>query len=276
MRFPRHEYWNSLPFPAPGDLPYQRLNPCLLYPLHWQEDSLPLVQPGKWFNYASLNHLAVHTKLTQHFESTILQYWYFSQQTWSQLVLPPAQALYKPACKLNKQSDNIQPWCAPFPVWNQSIVPCPVLTVASWPAYRFLRRQVRFSGIPISLRIFHSLLWPQRLWHSQWSRSRCCSAILWLFYDPTDVGNLISGSSIFSKSSLNIWKFSVYILLKPGLENFEHFLASMWNECNCAVVWLFFALPFFGIGMKTDLFQSCGHCWVFPICCHTECSSLTA
>ena len=61
--------------------------------------------------------------------------------------------------KLNKQGDSIQPWHAPFPIWNQSVVPCPVLTVASWPAYRFLRRQVRWSGIPISLRIFHSLLW---------------------------------------------------------------------------------------------------------------------
>ena len=47
----------------------------------------------------------------------------------------------------------------PFPVWNQSAVPCSVLTVASWPAYRFLRRQVRRSGIPISWRLFHSLLW---------------------------------------------------------------------------------------------------------------------
>ena len=49
--------------------------------------------------------------------------------------------------------------CTPFPIWKQSVVPCPVLTVASWPAYRFLKRQVRWSGIPISLRIFHSLLW---------------------------------------------------------------------------------------------------------------------
>jgi len=63
------------------------------------------------------------------------------------------------AYKLNKQDDNIQPWRNPFPILNQSIVPCPVLTVASWPAYKFLKRQVRWSGIPISLRIFHSLLW---------------------------------------------------------------------------------------------------------------------
>ena len=56
--------------------------------------------------------------------------------------------------KLNKQGDNIQPWHTPFLIWNQSVVPCPVLTVASWPAYRFFRRQVRRSGIPISWRIF--------------------------------------------------------------------------------------------------------------------------
>ena len=54
--------------------------------------------------------------------------------------------------------------------------------------------------------------------------------------DPTDVGNLISGSSAFSKSSLDIWKFMVYVMLKPGLENFEHYFASMWDECNCAIV----------------------------------------
>ena len=81
-----------------------------------------------------------------------------------------------------------------------------------------------------------------------------------LFNDLTDVGNLISGSSAFSKSSLNIWKVIVHILLKPGLENFEHYFISMWDEYSCAVVW-----AFFGIGMKTDLFQSYGHCWVFQI-----------
>ena len=86
------------------------------------------------------------------------------------------------AYKLNKQGDNIQPWHTPFPIWNQSVVPCPVLTVASWPAYRFLKRQVRWYGIPISLRTFQSLLWStQSLWHSQQSRSRCFSGTLLLF-----------------------------------------------------------------------------------------------
>ena len=56
------------------------------------------------------------------------------------------------------------------------------------------------------------------------------------FYDPADVGNLISGSSAFSKASLNTWKITVHILLKPGLQNFEHYFASMGDECNCVVV----------------------------------------
>ena len=86
-----------------------------------------------------------------------------------------------------------------------------------------------------------------------------------------DVGNLVSGSSAFSKSSLNIWDFLAHLLLKLGLENFQHFFASRWDECNCKVVW-----AFSGIGMKTDLFQSCGHCWVFQICWHIKWSTFTA
>ena len=62
----------------------------------------------------------------------------------------PAFLMMYSAYKLDKQGDNIQSWCTPFPIWNQSVGPCPVLTVASWPAYRFLRRQVRWSGITIS------------------------------------------------------------------------------------------------------------------------------
>ena len=56
------------------------------------------------------------------------------------------------------------------------------------------------------------------------------------FYDPADIGNLISGSSAFSKTSLNIREFTVHVLLKPGLENFEHYFTSELDECNCAVV----------------------------------------
>ena len=60
--------------------------------------------------------------------------------------------------------------------------------------------------------------------------------LFWFFDDPTDVGNLISGSSASSKSSLNIWKFTVHVLMKPGLEDFEHYFASVRNEYNCVVV----------------------------------------
>ena len=79
----------------------------------------------------------------------------------------------------------------------------------------------------------------------------CC-----FFNDPADVGNLISGSSAFSKTSLNIWKFTVHILLKPGLENIEHYFTSVWDECNCAVVW-----AFFGIAFLWDWNEN----WPFPV-----------
>ena len=64
------------------------------------------------------------------------------------------------------------------------------------------------------------------------------------FDDLADVGSFISGSSAYSKTSLNIWNFMVHVLLKPGLENFEHYFASMWDECNCVVVWTFFGIDF--------------------------------
>ena len=80
----------------------------------------------------------------------------------------PAFLMMYSAYKLNKQSDNTQPWRTPFLIRNQSVVACPILTAASWPAYRFLRRQVRWPGIPISWRIFHNLLWStQWLWCTQ-------------------------------------------------------------------------------------------------------------
>ena len=181
------------------------------------------------------------------------------------------------AQKLNKQANNIQPWCTPFPILNQSIVPCSVLL--------FIDLHTAFSGGRYSVSILYPHLFknfPQFVViHTVKGfiivnepqvgafLKFCC-----FFYDPTNAGNLISGSSAFFKSSLNIWKFTVHVLLKPSLENFEHNLAGMWNECNCAKHSL--ALPIFEIGMKTDLFQSCGHCWVFQICWHIEYSTLRA
>ena len=76
------------------------------------------------------------------------------------------------------------------------------------------------------------------------------------FDDPADVGNLVSGSSAFSKSSLNIWNFSFHVLLKSSLDNFEHYFTSVWDECNCEVVW-----AFFGIAFLWDWNEN----WPFPV-----------
>ena len=76
------------------------------------------------------------------------------------------------------------------------------------------------------------------------------------FYDSVFVGNLISGSSAFSKSSLNIWKFLIHVLLKPSLKDFEHNLTGMWNKCNCMVIW-----TFFGLASLWDWDEN----WPFPV-----------
>ena len=76
------------------------------------------------------------------------------------------------------------------------------------------------------------------------------------FHDPLDVGNLISGSSAFSKTSLNVYKLTAHVLLKLGLENFEHYFTSLWDEWNCGVVW-----AFFGIAFLWDWNEN----WPFPV-----------
>ena len=96
------------------------------------------------------------------------------------------------------------------------------------------------------------------------------------FYDPKDVGNLISGSSAFSKSNLNIWKFSVHILLKPSLENFEHYFASVWDEYNCAVVWTFFGIAFHWDWNENWPFLVLWPLLSFPNLLHIKCSTFTA
>ena len=148
--------------------------------------------------------------------------------------------------------------CTPFLIWDQSVVPCPVLTVASWPAYRFLRRQIRWSCIPMSWRIFQFVVIHTVECFDVVNKAEVdvFLELSCFFSDPKDVTNLISGSSAFSKSSLNIWKFMVQALLKPGLENFEHYFTSMWDECNCAVVW-----TLLGISFLWDWNEN----WPFPV-----------
>ena len=135
------------------------------------------------------------------------------------------------AYKSNKQGDNIQPWCTPFPIWNQSVVPCSVLTVASWPAYRFLKLQVRWSGIPISFRIFHILLWSTQ---SNFGIVNKAERVVFLelfcfFNDPVDVGTLISGSSAFSEIA---WESGVKSLIQFSVDGWGYvpFLLSTWGQ----------------------------------------------
>ena len=126
------------------------------------------------------------------------------------------------AYMLNEEGNNIQPWHTPFPIWNQSVIPCPFLTVISWPAYRHLKRQFRLSGIPNSWRIFQLVVI-----HTVKGFGVVIKAEINVFLefscffdDLTDVGNLISTSSAFSKTSLNIWKFMVMWtwLCSPSLD----------------------------------------------------------
>ena len=139
--------------------------------------------------------------------------------------------------KLNKQGDNIQPWRTPFPIVPCFlVVPCPVLPVASWPAYRFLRRQVRWSVV-LSLSEFSTVYCDphsQRLSCSQWSRSRCFS------------GNSLAFSMI--QWMLAIWSLVPLPFLNPAwasgsshtveawLGEFWALLVSMWDACRPAVV----------------------------------------
>ena len=96
----------------------------------------------------------------------------------------------------------------------------------------------------------------QRLWCSQWNRSRCFSGTLLLFWWSNRCWQFDLWFLCFSKTSLNIRKFTVHVLLKPGLENFEHYFASVWDECNCVVNW-----TFFGIAFLWDWNEN----WPFPV-----------
>ena len=186
--------------------------------------------------------------------------------------IQPSTSITYSSYKLKKQAGNIQPWCTPFPIQNQSIVPCPVLSFLTCiQISQEACRVVWYS----SLRIFQFVVIHTVKGFSIDNEADIFLEFSCFFNDPMDAGNLISGTSALSKSSLNIWKFTVHVLLKPGLGNFGHYFASVWDECNCAIVWTFFGIAFFRIGTKTDLFQSCGHCWVFQICWYIECSTFT-
>ena len=112
------------------------------------------------------------------------------------------------------------------------------------------QRQVRWSGIPISFRIFQFLVIHTFKGFGIVNKAEVDVFLVFSCFidDSTDVGNLISGSSAFSKSSLNVWNFMVHVMLKP-----EHCFASMWDECNCVAVWAFFSIAFLSLGLEWKL-----------------------
>ena len=164
--------------------------------------------------------------------------------------LIPACTSYNPvllmmyyAYKLNKQGDNTALTYS-ISYLNQPVLLCLVLTVAYWPASRFIKRQARWSDSPISCRNFQFIVIHRVRVFGIVNKAEIdvFLELSCFFRDPADVCNLIFGSSVFSKTSLNIWKFTLHILLKPTLENFEYHFTSAWDEGNCVVVWVFFGI----------------------------------
>ena len=187
-------------------------------------------------------------------------YWYFSHQSWFQLVLHPARPflMMYSAYKLNNR-----------------VTICRLYIHLSW--FRTVCGSLSSSKCWFLICIQISQEAGQVIWYFHLFQNFPQLVVIHtvkgfgvvnkaevdvflelscFFNDPMDVGNLMSGSSAFSKSSLNIWKFTVHVLLKPGLENFEHYFTSMWDECNCAVVW-----SFFGIAFLWDWNEN----WPFPV-----------
>ena len=147
------------------------------------------------------------------------------------------------AYKLNKQGDNIQPWHSPFPIfepicYSMFSCNCCFLTCiqVSQEAGQVVWHSHLFQNFPQFI-VIHTI---EGFGTVNKAEIDAFLELSCFFDDPTDVGNLISGSSAFSKTNLNIWKFMVHVLLKTGLENFEHYFTSVWDECNCEVVWAFF------------------------------------
>ena len=135
----------------------------------------------------------------------------------------PAFLMMYSACKLNKPVDNIQPWCTPFLIWNQSVVPCPILLL---PDLHTSFSRGRSGGLVFpTLSEFSTVYFNHTVKGFGIVNKAEIDVFLELscfFDDAADVGNLISGSSAFSKTNLNVWNFTVHILLKPSLENFKH------------------------------------------------------
>ena len=134
------------------------------------------------------------------------------------------------AYKLNKQSDSIQPWLIPFLIWNQSVVPCQFSLMFPDMHTDFSRGSSSGLVFPSLFRIFHSFFVIHTVKGFGINNKTEIDVFLELccFIDhPAYVGSLISGSSAFVKTSLNIWKFTVHILLKSDLKNFKYYFGKV-------------------------------------------------
>ena len=144
------------------------------------------------------------------------------------------------AYKLNKHGDNIQPWHTPFPIWNQSLVSYPVLTIASWLEYSFLKRQVRWSGILISFRIFHSYSWSTRGFSSVQSVSRVRLFVTpWIAARQASLYITNSWSSLKLMSIESVMPSSHLILCCPLLllPPILHSIRVFSNELTICIRW---------------------------------------
>ena len=137
-------------------------------------------------------------------------------------------------------------WMSFFPFLNQSFVPCLVLTcfLTCIQISQEAGQVVWYFCLLKNFPQFVVILTVKGFSVVNEAEEDIFLELSCFFHDPTDVGSLISGSSAFSKSSLSIWKFTVHVFLKPGLENFEDHLAAVWDVCNCAAVGTFFGTAF--------------------------------
>ena len=132
-----------------------------------------------------------------------------------------------------------------FSFWNQSVVPCPVLCfLTCMQVSQETGQVVWYSHLLKNVPQFIVVHTVKGFGIVNKAEKDVFLELSCFFHDPVDVSNLISGSSAFSKTSLNVREFTVHVLLKPGLENFEHYFTSTWDEYNCGVVWAFFDIAF--------------------------------
>ena len=149
----------------------------------------------------------------------------------------------------------------PFSVLNQSVVPNRVLALLLDPHMGFSgdRKMVLYSHLSKRFPKFVMIHTVKGFSIVGVTEIDAFLKFSCLLYNPASAGNLISSSSFFSKPSLDIWKFLVFIMLKPTMEDFKHDLTSMREECNSPKFLAHsLVLAFLGIGIRIDLFQSCG------------------